>query len=313
MNQGIPIRRYAHWLLLLLLPLLGCEQEEFELSDPDPLIGFGDTTAVLSLGGDELVVPILLTETLSQERSLRMKISGEEDLLALIDTSALSPTTLSAGTLESYFTLRLPADTPESLAGSFLILSLEAGSGYRVSDRDSLYVYVGFQNTVRTEIWAPRTSFPQLWGYSSHSDEPVPEGSPNRHFMFAYPSTRLANVISLGNSIEGKGSNVLNMVRLYADEGVRSGSANINVPNFLLFTPSFEGSTEGRVDILEQRVTITRTASSGLPPFTIGLSGEGTYDEATGVITLTVIFDESEIGGGSAVVRNYSLEAEERE
>jgi hypothetical protein len=313
MHQGIFIRRYMHWLLLLVLPLLGCEREEYALSDSDPLIGFGDTTAVLSLGGDDLVVPILLTKTLSQDRSLPVKVSGDPDLLALIDTSALTPITLMAGSLESYFSLSLPAATPESLAGSFLILSLEAGAGYRVSDRDSLYVYVGFQNTVRTEIWAPRTSFPQLWGYSSHSEEPVPEGNPNRHFMFAYPSTKLANVISLGNSIEGKGSNVLNMVRLYAEEGVRSGSANINVPDFLLFTPSFAGSTSGRVDILTQRVTITRTASSGLPPFTIGLSGQGTYDEATGVIALTVIFDESEIGGGSAVVRNYSLEAEERD
>ena len=64
--------------------------------------------------------------------------------------------------------------------------------------------------------------------------------------------------------------------------------------------------------MIEQRVTVTRKASSGLPPFTVGISGEGGYDEASGVMSVGVLFDESELGVADPVLRRYSYEAERR-
>ncbi len=70
---------------------------------------------------------------------------------------------------------------------------------------------------------------------------------------------------------------------------------------------------EQPVEVIEQQVTITRPSSSGLPPFEIGISGGGTYDEASGIISLDVYFDETAIGGANNVLRKYVYEKERRE
>jgi hypothetical protein len=168
---------------------------------------------------------------------------------------------------------------------------------------------------VDLRIWAPDEPFPQLWGYTSFNEDPVPPGtglSAGQHFCFAHISRTQSNVIGLYNTAPGASTNALNMHRIYTDQEVTSASANIRMPEFMRLIPSEEGSTFGTVEVIPQDVVITRRASSGLPPFTVGLSGSGTYDETTGIILLDVYFDETAIGGGASVLRRYSLEPEKR-
>lgn len=106
--------------------------------------------------------------------------------------------------------------------------------------------------------------------------------------------------------VENSGVNLFGMVTLYTEilgtNNVKE--AKINVPKLLQFYPSESGSKTGVVKIIGQDVVLTVAAGGS---FKIGLSGEGTYDETTKVIDLTVNFNETAIGGNAKVVRKYKL------
>ncbi len=113
---------------------------------------------------------------------------------------------------------------------------------------------------------------------------------------------------------------LFDMVRLYSTQiasptnNIRT--AKINVERALQFFPDFEGAKTGVVKVIPQDVIITKNPNStfepGIPTFKIGISGSGTYDERTKIINLEVIFDETNIGGPSAVKRRYTMSVEEQ-
>ncbi|MGB3545966.1 MAG: hypothetical protein WBA17_03280 [Saprospiraceae bacterium] len=300
--------------LLFLLLTFSCTKED-TYSPAPPLIGFGDTLATLDFNGAELLAPVYLTRALDRPTTLNYTISGtaEAGLDYEIDDEVVL--LLPAGASEGFIGLRAtPQGAPDRI-DRFIEITLQPTEGVRLSDRDRLRITFALTSTVDLSIWAPDVAFPQLFGYTSFGADPVPSGSgpaAGEHFASPYASRTQPNVIGLYNPVAGRSTNALNLHRIYADEEVSSGSANIRIPEFLRFTPGAEGSTFGTVEVIEQQVTITRKASSGLPPFEVGISGGGTYDENTGIILLDVYFDETAIGGGSAVLRRYSLESEDR-
>ncbi|MEM1358583.1 MAG: hypothetical protein AAGF89_10300, partial [Bacteroidota bacterium] len=228
-----------------------------------------------------------------------------------------SPLTIPAGATEATIRLQVADGVdPERLERMGIIEILE-DDWFELTERRFYNFVYSVPHTAAVELWAPNLAFPILWGYTSFGPEPVPEGSgldAGPHFAFAYASRTEPNIIGMFNAVPGTSStNALNMVRIYADDEVSSASARISIPELFKLIPESEGATFGRVEVIEQRVTITRRSSSGLPPFQIGLSGSGTYDEDTGIILVDVFFDETELGNGASVLRRYSYESKKRE
>ena len=244
-----------------------------------------------------------------------MEFDLEGDALGGEDIEVITPSPIivPAGATEIAIQLRVaPGPTPTQ-PGRRGVITLRPGGWYRLSERDTFAFNVNLPHTVGLEVWADGSAFPQLYGYTSFSAEPVPsDGSPGEHFVLARSSTTEPNVIGVFNPQPGNSTNAFNMHRLYPDFDVTSASANIRIPSLFRLTPNSPGADFGTVEVIEQRVTITRRPSSGLPPFTVGISGGGTYDEASGIMDVEVSFDESELGVPEAVVRRYSYESERR-
>ncbi len=300
--------------LLFLLLTFSCTKED-TYSPAPPLIGFGDTTATLDFNGAELLAPVYLTRALDRPTTINYAISGTAEAGLDYELADEGSLLLPAGASEGFIGLRAtPTGSPDRI-DRFIDITLQTSDGVRLTDRDRLRVIFALNSTVALTTWAPEIAFPKLFGFTSFGPEPVPPGSSlaaGPHFSFAHASRTQPNVIGMYNTQPGKSTNALNMHRIYADEEVSSASANIRIPEMLRFIPSSTGSTFGTVEVIEQQVTITRKASSGLPPFEVGISGGGTYDENTGIILLDVYFDETAIGGENAVLRRYSLESEDR-
>lgn len=292
-----------------------CKEQDIFLPSLS-FFGFGDLSASLSVTGDTLHIPVYLTRALDKDIRLQFTLEGSaeagEDFILLDGPDLYVP----AGT--DLPMLRLVAGTtpdPDRL-DRYVDIKLQAHPDLQLSDRDSMRLTFSLPHTADLSVFAKDIPFPQLWGYTSFGEDPVPPGrglQAGAHFCFAYKSRTQANVIGLYNIQEGANTNALNMIRLYQDFEVSTGSANIRILEFARLTPDAPGSPTGTVEIIPQRVVITRRASSGLPPFTVGISGSGTYNETTGVMPLDIYFDETEIGGEANKLRRYSLEANERQ
>lgn len=103
-------------------------------------------------------------------------------------------------------------------------------------------------------------------------------------------------------TVTDSGVAAFDMVRLYSTEtgSTNIKNAKINIDQALQFFPDYEGSKTGVVKVKTQDVVITRTTIPGT--FLIGISGEGTYNETSGLIDLKVTFDDSKIGGGKKTI-----------
>lgn len=294
---------------------MACEPEGAEVNLLPPLLGFGDTTGVVSVAGEILEVNILLTAAMDQDRDLAFNFSGDGVGAADIRILTPSPLRVPAGSTEVQIQLQVAELADPSRLDRRGVITLEDNDWFRLSERQFFYFGFSVPHTAAVELWTPDEAFPKLYGYTSFGPEPVPEGSnlaAGEHFAFAYSSRTEPNVIGMYNEVPGRSTNALNLHRVYADYEVSTGSANIRIPRLFRLIPDSPGATFGQVEVIEQRITIVRRASSGLPPFEVGLSGSGTYDEVTGTILVTIIFDETELGLGDAVVRRYAYESEER-
>jgi hypothetical protein len=300
---------------LLICCLLGCREEAIRVSNLPPLLGFGDTTAVLP-AGFTLPLPLLATTSPREDVQITYRLEASPEQRRAFAERPDSVITLKAGTLETTLAFTTVAPLPGSVQGTFVRVILDSTDAVRLSDRNTVSLYFGFRNEVDLSIWAPNNGFPQLYGYTSFSEAPAPTegGGPQagEHFTYAYVSTQSPETIGFRAPNPGDGTNAFNMVRIYADEDVTAGSARIALPEVLRFQPAFPGAGNGSVTVIPQQVELIRTRSSGRDPFTIGISGSGTYNETTGVISLSVIFDETDIGGPQRVVRNYLYESRRR-
>lgn len=108
--------------------------------------------------------------------------------------------------------------------------------------------------------------------------------------------------------VKESGVNLFGMTTIYADTLGTSNikEARINAEKVLQFFPDATAAKKGTVKVVGQNIVMTK--KSGNPAtISIGISGQGTYDEETKVIDLTVYFNETSIGGKSSVARKYKL------
>jgi len=121
------------------------------------------------------------------------------------------------------------------------------------------------------------------------------------------PSDSSAIGFTNANVIDS-GVNLFGMVTLYA-EALGSNNikeAKINSEKVLEFFPSETGSKTGKVKVITQDI-VMRKKDGNPETIKIGISGEGTYDETTKMMDVTVIFNETAIGGKAAVARKYKI------
>lgn len=107
--------------------------------------------------------------------------------------------------------------------------------------------------------------------------------------------------------VAGKGTNALDMNRLYTAESISSDSGyyNITIPKCFQFIPGAADVTQGTVKVLEQEVRIWRRNGTS---FVIKIgpgSAPGTYNTVTKVFEVEVAFDETSIGGSANIKRKY--------
>jgi hypothetical protein len=299
-------------LIIATLLLTSCEKEQPAGNPAPPIAGFGNLSEAVVVDSF-LDVQLLLNKPVETPVEVEVAVSGDAVPGTDFEIEGGNRFLLQPGMLNGSLRIRAPKNEDSERLDRSIHLRLMPAEGVQIAEgRDTLTIDFTLGGTVDLPIWAPNITFPQLWGYTSFGAEPVPAGRTNEFFAFAYASRTTPDVIGFGHPDPEKGSNAFNMVRIYSDFDVSSASHFIRIPEALRFIPANEGATFGTVEVIEQQVTITRTESSGLPPFEIGISGGGTYDEITGALQLDVYFDETAIGGPQSVLRKYVLESERR-
>lgn len=303
------MKKYLLFLLGCAFTFLSCKKEYTEVSDAKVRLGLSQTAGIITFE-DTFRLQVLTNKPFAEAREIDFSVSTE--LIEGVDYQWIDNRfQFDADELEDEIALViLRRDT--ALLGKEFRFELTQDEGYNLEEiRAKGFFEIGVGHTVDIGIWAPDEAFPQLWGYDNDPNQNTGTGN-GRHFAFAYPSLTKQNVIGIYNLDSTRSTNAFNMHRIYAEQDVSSASARIRIFEALKFVPYEEGANEGQVFFIPQRVKIYRKSSSTLPPFFyIGMEGEGTYSEQTELIEITLIFDESEIGGPTEVVRKFLLSANE--
>jgi len=294
------------------LVLFSCKKELSTPNDAPPQIGFAQNEAIVDVQ-DGAQLELFLSKPAPVAIVVHYEISGSarpgEDFV-IEDMGSIR---IEAGMMEGIIDIRVTDQTAEAAnEGREFTIRLLPGEGYNVSaPLSEVLMLIALQHTINITIWAKEVVNPQLWGYDNAPDQNTGPGN-GRHFAFCHASNRMQNTVGFfSKSNPNASANIFNMHRLYVDENVTSGSANIVIPEAFRFIPDFEGATEGNVEVIEQQVKVTRTASSGRPPFFIGIKGGGRYSETEERIEIEVIFDESELGGPAEISRFYRYQPNE--
>jgi hypothetical protein len=131
-----------------------------------------------------------------------------------------------------------------------------------------------------------------------------------------FPTVPTSDPTALGFTnpyVTDSGIALFDMVKIYTPQiGTNNiKTAKINADKVFKFFPDFEGAKTGIVKVVDQDIVITKSTTStfepGNPTFKIGISGSGTYDERTKIFNIEVVFNETAIGGPSAVSRKYIM------
>jgi hypothetical protein len=301
-------------MALFTLSLLGCAREEPLVNLAPPIIGFGTLTQSMQPGGDKTVVLYL---NKSVQEPIRVNIQTQGSAVRGIDYAFVGDTSflLQPGAMESTLSIRLLSGLNNPAGKNLQISLIPNDQVFLAPGRETLTInFLSVQHTADLSIWAKDIAFPQLFGYTSFSEAPIPSnrGEAGEHFGFAYKSATEQNVIGFYGATPTQGTNAFNMIRLYAANQVSSGSAAIRIPRAIRLIPDNPGAKTGNAEVIDQWVRIIRTANSGLPPFEVRIWGSGRYNEITGIISLDIHFDESAIGGSNDIIRKYSYEKDRR-
>ena len=107
--------------------------------------------------------------------------------------------------------------------------------------------------------------------------------------------------------VAGKGTNALDMNRLYTAQAISSDSGyfNITIPKCFQFVPKAGDATQGTVVVLAQDIKIWRTNGTSFIIKIAPGTAPGTYNTVTKVFEVEVAFDETSIGGPANIKRKY--------
>lgn len=284
---------------------------------------------------DTIVFEVTTNNAFPEDIELNYTIGGDAVEGTNFEAPEASTVTIPAG--ETSATIEVPVLNTESLdQTSTLELTLQTPDNRAIELGANPTASLSIINpTANTRLFALDEDFARLYAYNTFADVAVPEtGRSNddpaagplfeESFAFTYYDSENPNSIGFVSPLWSeenftRNTNAFNMIDLYSsgpeeypntvDESISAGSAGIAIFEAIRLVPTAVDATSGIAVVPEQEVTIYRTDDTS---FTVGISGEGTYDETDGVINLTVTFDETEINNGIQV-RRYVMPTERRE
>lgn len=279
-------------------------------------------------------ITVNTSATFAEDITLNYTIGGTAVAGTNYTAPATTQVTILAGQREATISIDL-IDTDNFDQSTTLELSLQAPENTAIGLGNTASTTVSLVNPLaNTRVFAVDEDFPRLWGYNTFADEPVPAmGRQNsdpangtiydESFAFTLYDAARPNSIGFVSPLWSqeeftRNTNAFNMIVLYSngpdevpsaiDENISSGSAGIAIFEALRLVPSAPGATSGTVVVVPQQVTVYRrdeTDDGVVNPtsFEIGISGQGTYNEATGTLEITVTYDETAINNGTNVRR----------
>lgn len=168
------------------------------------------------------------------------------------------------------------------------------------------------------ELTYAKQTIAATWAKSEQFYQPTGEryddatGVWRRFGAFTVTSDGEPDKIGFANPyLPGRGTNALDMNRLYTAEQISSDSGyyNITIPKCFQFIPNTTDATQGTVKVLEQEVKIWRRNGTSFIIKIAPGSAPGMYNTLTKVFEVEITFDETNIGGATAVKRKYRFTA----
>ncbi len=228
-------------------------------------------------------------------------------------------------------------------------VTLESQEGVKVGANPTNSITV-INPVANTRIFALDEDFARIYAYNTYSDVMIPSvGRKNtdpttgtvfdESFAFTYYDANKPNNIGFASNLwngatsdSTRSTNILNMNDLYGkesaegnpgtvDENVSSGSAGLRDLDLIRLIPNGINATSGKAVIEKQSIKVyRRDDADGIDGtdddeihtfFFVEVSGEGTYDESTGLINMTITFDETSINNGVRI-RRFEFNTERR-
>lgn len=228
-------------------------------------------------------------------------------------------------------------------------VTLQAQDGVKVGANSTNTISI-INPVANASTFAPNEDFARLYAYNTFSDVAVPSSGRSNNdpsmgsifdesFAFTYYDVAKPNNIGFASSLwdgatkdSTRSTNILNMQVLYGNESsesspgtveedVSSGSAGLRDLDLIRLIPNGANATAGKAVIEKQMIKVYRkdnadgmdgTADDEIHSFFfVEVSGEGTYNETTGLINMTITFDETSINNGIKV-RRFEFTTERR-
>ncbi|TAE66475.1 MAG: hypothetical protein EAY68_06145 [Bacteroidetes bacterium] len=178
-----------------------------------------------------------------------------------------------------------------------------------------LVVYAGCKKGFNAELTYANYPLAATWAKGTPFYSPNPQifmpatGTWRSFFSFSFTSEAEPDVIGFGNPfVPGRGTNALFMNSLYTSQQLTadSGFYNVTIPKcFRLVPKSVDSTFTGTVEVIPKDVVLTRRNRTTFIIKISAASTPGTYDTRTGLMEVSVKFNEASIGGDTAVIRRY--------
>lgn len=287
---------------------------------------------------ESVSVPVVLSAAYADDVTLTYTYGGTATEGTQYEAAETTSVTIEAGSTSTEIIVPI-LDTKSYAATSTITLTLQTPENGAIALGNETTATIDVINpVVDMTLWHDESNvYNSIYAYNTFEDVAVPEsGTKNSDeaagvvfdYSFAftnyiYNSDATADPNALGfknralwsEETYWKSTNVFNMQDFYAGNGpntidmnVSNGSAGLYIDNAIRFVPESVDATSGIAIVPTQLVTVyqkdeTDDGIDNYPSFQVEISGEGTYDETTHKINLTITFDETSIDNGIQIRR----------
>lgn len=287
---------------------------------------------------DSITVPLVINAAFAEDLTFSYTYGGSAVSGTNYTASETSTVTISAGSTSAEIIVPI-LDSKSYDATSDVTLTLQTPENGAIALGNEITATIDIINPmVDMTLWHDEDYlYNSIYAYNTFEDVAVPEsGTKNSDeeagvvfdYSFAftnyiYNSDETSDPNALGFKNRSlwseeeywKSTNVFNMQDFYAGNGpntidmnVSNASAGLFIDNAIRFVPETDGATSGIAIVPDQKVTVYQKDETdddivNYPSFEVEISGEGTYDETTHKINLTITFDETSINNGIQIRR----------
>jgi hypothetical protein len=298
------MKRIASCIIAVTALVVACTKKSSSPAEEETAIGgvaFSKTADTINLNTklDSSVFIIRISDSITKaELQSRLKLKLTTDS-AVENKDYKVTTTVTENPMQINVTVKaLP-----SLARTNFHVQIALDESMKVSDNSEKMALV-IKPFSTAAAWFQSTAYYYPYFYY-YTDSTAKWTSMTAHYS-VLDTTDAAVLGFVNNWVAESGVGFFNMHRLYATEIGSNNikTAKINVPRALELIPTAAGARSGKVNVIPQQVTVTRSAGT---TFQIGISGSGTFDLDTKVIDVEMNFDNTKIGGTATNKYKYKI------